>query len=85
MRDRPLLLLIDDEQSLVENLTVLLTREGFDVISELTGAGGLQRFRDEAPDIILSDVRMPKVTGIDVLACPSCDEVCRSHRDRTTL
>ena len=67
MRDRPLLLLIDDEQSLVENLTVLLTREGFDVISELTGAGGLQRFRDEAPDIILSDVRMPKVTGIDVL------------------
>ena len=67
MRDRPLLLLIDDEQSLVENLTVLLKREGFDVISELTGSGGLQRFRDEAPDIVLSDVRMPKVTGIDVL------------------
>ncbi len=67
MRDRPLLLLIDDEQSLVENLTVLLKREGFEVISELTGAGGLQRFRDEAPDIVLSDVRMPKVTGIDVL------------------
>ena len=67
MRDRPLLLLIDDEQSLVENLTVLLKREGFDVITELTGAGGLQRFRDEAPDIVLSDVRMPKVTGIDVL------------------
>lgn len=44
MRDRPLLLLIDDEQSLVENLTVLLKREGFDVISELTGSGGLQRF-----------------------------------------
>jgi two-component system response regulator HydG len=67
MRDRPLLLLIDDEQSLVENLTVLLKREGFEVISELTGAGGLQRFRDEAPDIVLSDVRMPKETGIDVL------------------
>jgi len=67
MRDRPLLLLIDDEQSLVENLTVLLKREGFDVISELTGAGGLQRFRDEEPDIVLSDVRMPKVSGIDVL------------------
>ena len=67
MREKPLLLLIDDEQSLVESLTVLLRREGFDVVSELTGAGGVQRFKDDSPDIVLSDVRMPKVSGIDVL------------------
>jgi DNA-binding NtrC family response regulator len=67
MREKPLLLLIDDEQSLVETLTVLLKREGFDVISELTGSGGVERFKSESPDIVLSDVRMPKVSGIDVL------------------
>jgi DNA-binding NtrC family response regulator len=67
MREKPLLLVIDDEESMVQTLTVLLKGEGFDVISELTGAGGLQRFRDESPDIVLSDVRMPKVSGIDVL------------------
>ncbi|MEJ2483466.1 MAG: sigma-54 dependent transcriptional regulator, partial [Gemmatimonadota bacterium] len=67
MRDKPLLLVIDDQESMVQSLTVLLRGEGFDVISELTGAGGLQRFRDESPDIVLSDVRMPKVSGIDVL------------------
>ncbi|MDT8435444.1 MAG: sigma-54 dependent transcriptional regulator [Gemmatimonadota bacterium] len=76
MRDKPLLLLIDDQQALVENLTVLLKREGFDVISELTGADGLERFKDEQPDIVLSDVRMPKVTGIDVL-----EEIRRSNPD----
>ncbi len=67
MRDKPLLLLIDDQQSLIENLTVLLKREGFEVISELSGSEGLSRFRDEEPDIVLTDVRMPKVSGIDVL------------------
>jgi len=67
MRDRPLLLLIDDEEGIVTSLTMLLKNNGFDVVSELTGETGLQRFRDDAPDIVLSDVRMPKVTGIDVL------------------
>lgn len=67
MRDKPLLLVIDDEKHLVETVTVLLKREGFDVISEFSGADGLKRFKDEQPDIVLCDIRMPKVSGIDVL------------------
>jgi len=67
MRDKPVLLVIDDEQHLVESVTVLLKREGFEVISELSGEEGLKRFKDEQPDIVLCDVRMPKVSGIDVL------------------
>jgi two-component system response regulator HydG len=67
MRDKPLLLLIDDEEGIITTLSMLLKGEGFDVISEVTGEKGLQRFRDESPDIVLSDVRMPKVSGIDVL------------------
>ena len=67
MRDKPLILLIDDEQSLVETLTVLLRGEGYEVIFELTGAGGLKAFKDQSPDLVLSDVRMPKMSGIEVL------------------
>ncbi|MFO7587603.1 MAG: sigma-54 dependent transcriptional regulator [Gemmatimonadota bacterium] len=67
MRDKPVLLLIDDEQHLVETVTVLLKREGFEVIAEFSGADGLRRFKEEQPDIVLCDVRMPKVSGIDVL------------------
>jgi DNA-binding NtrC family response regulator len=67
MRDKPLILLIDDEQSLIETLTVLLRGEGYEVISELTGTGGLKAFKEEEPDLVLSDVRMPKMSGIEVL------------------
>ena len=64
---KPVLLLIDDEQSLVETLSVLLKNEGFDVQSALTGEEALKIFSDKEPDIVLTDVRMPKMTGIDVL------------------
>ncbi len=67
MREKPLLLLIDDELGLVESLTVLLEDQGFDVVSELTGSDGIARFKEASPDIILTDVRMPKMSGIEVL------------------
>jgi len=67
MKDKPTLLLIDDEESMVEVLSVLLKREGFEVISALTGSDGVQTFRERAPDIVLSDVRMPKMSGVQVL------------------
>ena len=67
MREKPLLLLIDDELGLVESLTVLLQDQGFEVVSELTGSGGVAKFKELSPDIVLSDVRMPKMSGIEVL------------------
>ena len=67
MRDKPLILLIDDEQSLIETLTVLLKGEGFEVVSELTGTCGVKAFKEHNPDLVLSDVRMPKMSGFDVL------------------
>jgi len=67
MREKPLLLLIDDELGLVESLTVLLEEEGFEVVSELSGEGGVSKFKKVMPDIVLSDVRMPKTSGIEVL------------------
>jgi DNA-binding NtrC family response regulator len=67
MSEQPLILVIDDEQSLVETLTVLLKREGFEVVSALTGAEGLERFDERQPDLVLVDVRMPKMDGVEVL------------------
>jgi len=63
---RPRVLVVDDEESLVETLGVLLKREGFGVISALSGSEAIEKL-DEKPDVVLTDIRMPKVSGIDVL------------------
>jgi DNA-binding NtrC family response regulator len=65
-KTKPRILLVDDEESLVETLTVLLRREGFNVIAALSGREAIEHL-DEKPDVVLTDIRMPKVSGIDVL------------------
>jgi two-component system response regulator HydG len=65
--DRPKILVVDDEESLVETLRVLLKREGFRVTTALSGSEAIERLA-ERPDVVLTDIRMPKVSGIDVLA-----------------
>jgi len=67
MSDKPKVLLIDDEQGIIETLSVLLKNEGFDVLAALSGAEGIERFAETHPDLVLTDVRMPKVSGVDVL------------------
>ena len=67
MSDKPVLLLIDDEQGVIDTLSLLLKEEGFEVVSALTGADGLERFDEVRPDIVLTDIRMPKMTGVEVL------------------
>ncbi len=67
MSDRPKVLVIDDEQGIIETLSILLKNEGFEVLSALSGSEGLERFAEMHPDLVLTDVRMPKVSGVDVL------------------
>ena len=67
MAEKPRILLIDDEQSIIETLSILLKKEGFEVLSALSGTEGLERFGETQPDLVLTDVRMPKVSGVDVL------------------
>jgi two-component system response regulator HydG len=64
---KPKILIVDDEESLVETLQVLLKREGFDTIAALSGSEAIEKL-NESPDVVLTDIRMPKVSGIDVLA-----------------
>jgi len=63
------LLIIDDETSILETLGILFRGEGdFEVHTEARGEDAIRFIEDEAPDIVLSDIRMPGTTGLDVLA-----------------
>ena len=59
-------LVVEDEESFVEALTVGLRREGFRVQVARDGGQALDLFDAVAPDLVLLDVMLPKVSGIDV-------------------
>jgi two-component system response regulator RegX3 len=67
---------VEDEESFVDALTVGLKREGFRVEVAMDGAEALARFDAVNPDIVLLDVMLPKVSGIDV---------CRELRKRSQV
>lgn len=66
MADPPLILVVDDEQSYRDALSVALQREGFLVVTAADGAEALERFASAKPALVLLDVMLPKVSGIDV-------------------
>jgi len=59
-------LVVEDEDSFIDALTVGLEREGFTVQVARDGAEALDIFDDVNPDVVLLDVMLPKVSGIDV-------------------
>jgi two-component system response regulator RegX3 len=67
-------LVVEDEASFVEALTIGLRREGFDVVVATDGAAALEMFEATQPDLVLLDVMLPKISGIDV---------CRELRKKT--
>ncbi len=75
MADPPLILVVDDEQSYRDALSVALQREGFLVVTAADGAEALDRFAATKPALVLLDVMLPKVSGIDV-----CKEIRTKSR-----
>lgn len=63
---RSRILVVEDEEAFVDALTVGLEREGFEVVVARTGAEALERFAAAAPDLVLLDVMLPNVSGLDV-------------------
>ena len=59
-------LVVEDEASFAEALTLGLGREGFAVTVSSDGADALRRFEEIDPDIVLLDVMLPTLSGIDV-------------------
>ena len=69
-------LLAEDEESFVDALVVGLGREGFSVTVARDGSEALRLFDEKEPDVVLLDLMLPKVSGIDV---------CRSIRSRSNV
>jgi DNA-binding response OmpR family regulator len=63
----PKVLVIDDEPNVRTLIDLLLSRQGFDVVLADNGWAGLQLYRQEHPDVIVLDLKMPGIDGVTVL------------------
>ncbi|MDO9514746.1 MAG: response regulator [Syntrophales bacterium] len=61
------ILLIDDEEDILDVLSLSLRSDGYDVITASSGEKGLEAFEKESPPIVLTDLKMPGMDGLDVL------------------
>ncbi|HEX4578478.1 MAG TPA: response regulator transcription factor [Candidatus Dormibacteraeota bacterium] len=70
------ILVVEDEPALAESIQYSLEREGFRVVVALDGERGVELFRTEEPALVLLDLMLPKLSGLDV---------CRIVRDSSTV
>ena len=62
-----IVLVIDDEEAMRDSCRQVLTREGYRVEAAADGESGLRKVRELSPDLVLVDLKMPRVNGIQVL------------------
>ena len=70
------ILLVDDEQSIQTLLSYPLRKEGYEVVQATDGRQALDRFQEQAFDLVVLDLMLPKVDGL---------EVCRQLRSRSAV
>jgi two-component system response regulator RegX3 len=76
MAESPLILVVDDEESYRDALSVALEREGFKVALAADGQEALDQFEETRPGLVLLDVMLPRISGVDV---------CRELRSRSRV
>jgi two-component system, OmpR family, response regulator RegX3 len=74
--EAPLVLIVEDERSLAETIAYSLEQEGLKASIAPDGEGGIERFRAQAPALVLLDLMLPKLSGLDV---------CRMIRSESTV
>ena len=62
------ILVVDDDPVILQLLQVNFEMEGFNVITAADGQQGVERTRTDRPDVVVSDVMMPRMTGIELVA-----------------
>jgi two-component system, OmpR family, response regulator RegX3 len=70
------ILLVEDEEGLAESIRYTFEREGYGVVHASNGRTAIERFRDEAFDLVVLDLMLPEVSGLDV---------CRMIRQGSTV
>src|SRR5262245_45009160 len=70
------ILVVDDEPTVLDLFSHILRESNYEVWTATTGRGGLRCARERRPDVVLIDVMLPDVSGIDV---------CRQLKQETTL
>jgi two-component system response regulator RegX3 len=70
------ILVVEDERSLAESIQYNLEREGYLVVTAGDGRDGLDRFHAEPPDLVILDLMLPEMSGLDV---------CRAIRAESTV
>lgn len=71
-------LIAEDEPNIVESLSFVLGREGFEVTAVLDGQAALERLRADPPDMMILDVMLPRLNGFEVLKQVKSDPSLRS-------
>ncbi len=67
MREKPLILIVDDDPAFREVMAVKLRAAGYDIAEAEDGEESVRRAKDVRPDLILMDVKMPKLDGIQAM------------------
>lgn len=70
------ILVVDDEVKICKMLKTFLESEGFDVVTAGDGQMALQKYEDEHPDIVITDLLLPKVHGF---------EICHRIKEKSTI
>ena len=74
------ILVVEDEIPYLKILNRELTERGYKVIEAANGEKGLEQAKLENPDLILLDIKMPKMDGITMLKLLRKDEVCKKTK-----
>ena len=86
---KPRILVVDDEELIAESVAEILRIEGFDAIVAFSGHEGLELVEELCPDVVLSDVVMPDLDGVEMSiriqsACPNTRIILFSGQAATT-
>ncbi|MBI5846368.1 MAG: sigma-54-dependent Fis family transcriptional regulator [Nitrospirae bacterium] len=67
MENKGRILIVEDEKSMREVLKILLEDEGYEILSASDGQDGIRRIQEDIFDIVITDIKMPKADGFEVL------------------
>src|SRR5258708_33754055 len=65
-KKQSVVLIVDDERVIADTLSIILSKSGFSTMTAYDGEGALELARAVHPDLLISDVVMPEMTGVEL-------------------